>query len=82
MTNPNEWLDLIAEHAERFRKAGVVRVEITETGCRFEIAPPNEPLELARVEGQSDEPVNPMKDPMTYGRLGRVPGYRRTRVED
>jgi hypothetical protein len=49
-----------------------MRVELAP----FEVAPP-------RVRTEDDEPLDPLDDPATYGRVdGGVPGYRRQPVED
>lgn len=83
---PAELLDLLASKAKVLRSVGVLRVELD--GCKFELAPDDEPVQFRPSGPAPDEvPVPdesyPLDDPMTYGlRGGKVPGFSRVRRID
>ncbi len=69
---PEQWLDLLIRKAPALRSAGVTTIDLV--GCRFEISPEMPQLEQSD-QGQQEHTLEPLDDPATYGRLGRVPGY-------
>lgn len=78
-----EQLALIAEHAPHLRKAGVT--SFTAKDCSFTLAPYLEPgpTQQTKADAVEEEPVDPLDDPMTFGRRTGVPGFpRRKRAED
>ena len=77
-TSPAEWFRLATEYADKLRKAGVLRLELT--GCVMELAPVPEPMPSRAPE--PDEYSDPLDDPATYGLRNTVPGFRRTPVDE
>lgn len=71
-TPPAEWLALVAENAERLRRAGVSELELE--GCTVRFTPFMEP---GRVETPLEESaMDPLDDPRTFPR-GVMPAWPR-----
>lgn len=74
MDDVRDRLQAIVEMAQSLRDVGVA--ELTIADMKIVLLPSNPPMAFSGIE-ESSEPVDPLDDPLTYGRRSGVPGLRR-----